>query len=329
MSMKTIIPLLLALSAFWLGGQGPASAQVYPTHPITLIVPFAAGGPTDVTSRIVGEHMSRTLGQQLVIENVPGAGGTVGSTRNMRATPDGYTIQMGQMGTHAGSVALYPNLAYKPDSDFEPIGLVVDQAVVIFGRKDFPPKDLKEFVTYVKANADKLNVGHAGVGSISHFTCLMLDSILGVKPTMVPFGGAGPALNAMLGSQVDYMCDSISDVVQQIQAGTIKGYAVASPKRNPALPNVPTTVEAGLPEYQATGWYALFAPKGIPVLAQMRLTAALDKALDDEGVRKRLADLGCDIPEPARRGPQALTALVKSEIARWTPVIKAANVKME
>jgi tripartite-type tricarboxylate transporter receptor subunit TctC len=329
MTTKRLIPLLLALSAFWLGGHGPASAQGYPTHPITLIVPFAAGGPTDVTSRIIGEHMSRTLGQQLVIENVPGAGGTVGSTRNMRATPDGYTIQMGQMGTHAGSVALYPNLAYKPDSDFEPIGLVVDQAVVIFGRKDLPPKDLKEFVAYVKANADKLNVGHAGVGSISHFTCLMLDSILGVKPTMVPFGGAGPALNAMLGSQVDYMCDSISDVVQQIQAGTIKGYAVASPKRNPALPNIPTTIEAGLPEYQATGWYALFAPKGIPAPIAARLTAALDQALNDEGVRKRLADLGCDIPEPARRGPQALTALVKSEIARWTPVIKAANVKME
>jgi tripartite-type tricarboxylate transporter receptor subunit TctC len=294
-----------------------------------LIVPFAAGGPTDVTSRIIGEHMSRTLGQQLIIENVPGAGGTVGSTRNMRATPDGYTIQMGQMGTHAGAVALYPNLAYKPDSDFEPIGLVVDQAVVIFARKDFPPKDLKEFVAYVKANADKLNVGHAGVGSISHFTCLMLDSILGVKPTMVPFGGAGPALNAMLGSQVDYMCDSISDVVQQIQAGTIKGYAVGSPKRNPALPNIPTTIEAGLPEYQATGWYALFAPKGTPAPIAARLTGALDQALNDEGVRKRLADLGCDIPEPARRGPQALTALVKSEIARWTPVIKAANVKME
>jgi len=329
MTTKKIIPLLLALSAFWFGDQGPASAQVYPTHPITLIVPFAAGGPTDVTSRIIGEHMSRTLGQQLVIENVPGAGGTVGSTRNMRATPDGYTIQMGQMGTHAGSVALYPNLAYKPDSDFEPIGLVVDQAVVIFGRKDFPPNNLKEFVAYVKANADKLNVGHAGVGSISHFTCLMLNSILGVKPTMVPFGGAGPALNAMLGSQVDYMCDSISDVVQQIQGGTIKGYAVASPKRNPALPNIPTTIEAGLPEYQATGWYALFAPKGIPAPIAARLTAALNQALDDEGVRKRLADLGCDIPEPARRGPQALTALVKSEIARWTPVIKAANVKME
>lgn len=329
MTTKRIIPLLLALSAFCLGGHGPASAQVYPSHPINLIVPFAAGGPTDVTSRIIAEHMSRTLGQQLIVENVPGAGGTVGSTRNMRATPDGYTIQMGQMGTHAGAVALYPSLAYKPDSDFEPIGLVVDQAVVIFARKDFPPKDLKEFVTYVKANADKLNVGHAGVGSISHFTCLMLDSILGVKPTMVPFGGAGPALNAMLGGQVDYMCDSISDVVQQIQGGTIKGYAVGSPKRNPALPNIPTTQEAGLPEFQATGWYALFAPKGIPGPIAARLTTALDQALNDEGVRKRLAELGCDIPEPARRGPQALTALVKSEIARWTPIIKAANVKME
>jgi tripartite-type tricarboxylate transporter receptor subunit TctC len=329
MTTKRSIPLLLALTAVCFDGHSPTSAQVYPSHPITLIVPFAAGGPTDVTSRIVGEHMSRTLGQQLVIENVPGAGGTVGSTRNMRATPDGYTIQMGQMGTHAGAVALYPSLAYKPDSDFQPIGLVVDQAVVIFGRKDFPPNDLKEFVAYVKANADKLNVGHAGVGSISHFTCLMLDSILGAKPTMVPFGGAGPALNAMLGSQVDYMCDSISDVVQQIQGGTIKGYAIGSPKRNPALPNVPTTQEAGLPEFQATGWYALFAPKGIPGPIAARLTAALDQALDDEGVRKRLAELGCDIPEPARRGPQALTALVKSEVARWTPIIKAANVKME
>jgi tripartite-type tricarboxylate transporter receptor subunit TctC len=329
MTTKRIIPLLLALSVFGIGGHSPTFAQVYPSHPITLIVPFAAGGPTDVTSRIVGEHMSRTLGQQLVIENVPGAGGTVGSTRTMRATPDGYTIQMGQMGTHAGSVALYPSLAYKPESDFEPIGLVVDQAVVIFARKDFPAKDLSEFVAYVKANADKLNVGHAGVGSISHFTCLLLDSILGAKPTMVPFGGAGPALNAMLGSQVDYMCDSISDVVQQIQGGTIKGYAVGSPKRNPALPNIPTTKEAGLPEFQATGWYALFAPKGTPSPIVARLTGALDQALDDAGVRKRLAELGCDIPEPARRGQQALAALVKSEIARWTPVIKAANVKME
>jgi tripartite-type tricarboxylate transporter receptor subunit TctC len=312
-----------------LGGIGSAAAQNYPTRPVTLIVPFAAGGPTDVTARIIGEHMGRTLGQQFVVENMPGAGGTVGSTRAMRATPDGYTIQMGQMGTHAGSVALYPNLAYKPDSDFAPIGLVVDQAVVIYGRKDFPPNNLKEFVAYVKANADKLNVGHAGVGSISHFTCLMLDSVLGVKPTMVPFSGAGPAINAILGGQTDYMCDSISAIVQQIQSGNVKGYAVATPKRNAALPNLPTTIEAGLPEFQAAGWYALFAPKATPKPILETLTAALDKALDDPGVQKRLSELGCDIPDKSRRGPEALTAFVKSEIARWTPVIKAANVKAE
>jgi tripartite-type tricarboxylate transporter receptor subunit TctC len=236
---------------------------------------------------------------------------------------------MGQMGTHAGSVGLYPNLAYKPDVDFAPIGLVVDQAVVIFARKDFPPTDFKEFVTYVKANGDKLNVGHAGIGSISHFTVLLLNSTLGVKPTMVPFSGAGPAINALLGSQVDYMTDSIVSPVQQIRAGTAKGYAVASPARNPALPDLPTTREAGLPEFQATGWYALFAPKATPKPILDKLTDALDKALDDENVRKRLVDLGCDIPPKERRGQEALARLVKSEIARWTPVIRAANVKIE
>jgi tripartite-type tricarboxylate transporter receptor subunit TctC len=322
------VSLALAFAAASAGSKS-AMAQAYPTRAVTMIVPFAAGGPTDVTARIIGEHMSRTLGQPVVIENMPGAGGTVGSTRAMRATPDGYTIQMGQMGTHAGSVALYPNLAYKPDSDFAPIGLVVDQAVVIFGRRDFPPNNLQEFVAYVKGNADKINVGHAGVGSISHFTCLMLNSVLGVKPTMVPFGGAGPAMNALLLGQTDYMCDSISIVVPQIQGGSVKGYAVATPRRNAALPNLPTTKEAGLPEFQAAGWYALFAPKATPKPIQERLTAALDKALDDPGVQKRLADLGCDIPEKARRGPEPLTAFVKSEIARWTPVIKAANVKAE
>jgi tripartite-type tricarboxylate transporter receptor subunit TctC len=320
--------MAVALTATLALIQG-AAAQVYPTHPVTMIVPFAAGGPTDVTARIVGEHMSRTLGQQFVIENMAGAGGTVGSTRAMRATPDGYTIQMGQMGTHAGSVALYPRLAYNPETDFAPIGLVVDQAVVIYGRKDFPPNNLKEFIAYVKANADKLNVGHAGVGSISHFTCLMLSSVLGIKPTMVPFSGAGPAINAILGGQTDYMCDSIAAIAQQIQSGNVKAYAVGTPQRNPAIPNVPTTIEAGLPEFQAAGWYALFAPKATPKPILDTLTAALDKALDDPGVQKRLGDLGCDIPDKSRRGPQALAALVKSEIARWTPVIKAANIKIE
>jgi tripartite-type tricarboxylate transporter receptor subunit TctC len=311
-----------------LAACGNAVGQVYPSHPITFVVPFAAGGPTDVTARIVGEHMSRTLGQQLVIENVAGAGGTIGSTRVMRATPDGYTIEMGQMGTHAGAVGLYSNLAYKPDVDFEPIGLAVDQAVVIFARKDLPPNTLTEFVTYVKANAARLNIGHGGVGSISHFTCLLLNSLLGVQPTMVPFTGAAPAVNALLGGQVDYMCDTIPDVVQQAQSGNIKVYAVGSYKRNPALPNIPTTKEAGLTGFQATAWFGLFAPKGAPKPILDKLTDALDKALDDAGVRKRLVDLGCDIPEKERRGQQALATLVKSEIARWTPVIKAANIRM-
>jgi tripartite-type tricarboxylate transporter receptor subunit TctC len=212
----------------------PAAAQAdYPRRPITLIVPFAAGGPTDVISRIVAEHMSRTLGQPIIIENIVGAGGTTATTRAMRAAPDGYTIEMGHMGTHAASVALYPNLAYKPDADFAPIGLVAGTPVLILARKDFPPKDLKELTSYVKANVDKLNMAHAGVGSVSFTTCLLLNSILGVKPTSIPFNGTGPALTALISGQVDYMCDQIVNVVQQINAGQIKAYAIGTAERNP------------------------------------------------------------------------------------------------
>jgi tripartite-type tricarboxylate transporter receptor subunit TctC len=319
--------LLRALAAaFAIGLAAPAAAQSdYPTRPITAIVPFAAGGPTDVITRIVAENMSRTLGQTIVVENIVGAGGTTASTRAMRAKPDGYTIIMGHMGTHAASVALYPNLAYKPDVDFAPIGLVAGTPVLILARKDFPPKDLKEFITYVKANVDKLNMAHAGVGSVSFTTCLLLNSILGVKPTAVPYQGTGPALTALISGQVDYMCDQIVNVVQQIQAGQIKAYAIGTAERNPALPNVPTSKEAGLPEFQAQAWNALFAPKGTPQPILDKLTAALDKALDDEQTRKRLLDLGSVLPDKAGRGQPALTALVKSEIARWTPIIKASG----
>jgi tripartite-type tricarboxylate transporter receptor subunit TctC len=304
----------------------PAAAQAdYPRRPITLIVPFAAGGPTDVISRIVAENMARTLGQPIIIENIVGAGGTTATTRAMRAAPDGYTIEMGHMGTHAASVALYPNLAYKPDVDFVPIGLVAGTPVLILARKDFPPKDLKEFTSYVKANADKLNMAHAGVGSVSFTTCLLLNSILGVKPTSIPFNGTGPALTALISGQVDYMCDQIVNVVQQINGGQIKAYAIGTAERNPALPNVPTTKEAGLPEFQAQAWNALFAPKGTPQPILDKLTDALDKALDDEQTRKRLLELGSVLPDKAGRGQQALAALVKSEIARWTPVIKSAG----
>src|SRR5664279_1246423 len=305
--------------------SAPATAQSdYPTRPITLIVPFAAGGPTDVVARIVGNHMSRTLGQPIVVENVVGAGGTTGGTRAMRSRPDGYTIIMGHLGTHAASVALYPNLAYSPSDDFEPIGIAASLPVLILTRKNFPAKDLKEFVSYLRDNGSKLNMAHAGVGSVSFTTCLLLNSIVGIKPTMTPFQGTGPAMNALVAGRVDYMCDQVVSVVPQIQAGTIKAYAVGTAARNPALPNVPTSAEAGLPEFQASAWNALFAPKGTPPAIVAKLTAALSKALDDPDTRKQLLDLGSDIPNREQRTPQALAELVKSEIAKWTPIIKAA-----
>jgi tripartite-type tricarboxylate transporter receptor subunit TctC len=306
-----------------------AIAQAYPTRPVTMIVPFAPGGTTDVAGRIVGGYLSRTLGQQFVVENVVGAGGTTGTTRTMRASPDGYTIQVGQLGTHAAAVAFYPNLAYRPDVDFEPIGRIAGLPIVLTARKDFPANDLKEFIAYVKANAGRLNAAHAGVGSITHATCLLLHSLLGVRPTLVPFNGAAPAMNALLGGQVDYISNAIPDAVQPILSGLAKGYAISTGERSPSLPNVPTSKEAGLPDFDASAWNALFAPKGTPKAVLDTLTDALDKALDDEIVRKRLLDIGCDIPAKSKRGQQPLAVLVKSEIARWTPIITAANLKAE
>jgi len=305
----------------------PAAAQTdYPNQPITVTVPFAAGGPTDTITRIVGEHMSRTLGQQLVIENVVGAGGTTATTRVKRANPDGYTIMTGHMGTHAAAVGLYPNLAYNPVTDFDPIGLIAGTPILILAKKDFPAKDLEEFVAHVKANGSKLNEAHAGVGSVSFTTCLLLNDLLGLKPTRIPYTGTGPSMNALVAGQVDYMCDQIVNAVPQVQAGAIKAYAVATPERNPALPDVATTKEGGLPEYQVSAWNALFGPKGTPKVALDKLTDALDKALDDPAVRKRLLDLGSDIPGPEGRGQQALAAHVKAEVERWTPILKAAGV---
>jgi tripartite-type tricarboxylate transporter receptor subunit TctC len=316
--------LAIGLVAFGMASV-PAVAQDYPSRTITVIVPFAAGGPTDVIARVVTTHMSTTLGQQFIIENVLGAGGTTGSVRAMRAAPDGYTIMMGHMGTHAASVALFPKLAYKPDVDFEPIGMAAGTPVVILGKKDFPPKDLREFIPYVKANVAKLNMAHAGVGSVSFTTCLLLNHILQIKPVSVPFNGTGPAMNALVGGQVDYMCDQIVNVVPQVLGGTIKAYAVGTPERNPALPDLPTTIEAGLPDFQASAWNGLFAPRGTSKPILDKLSAALDKALDDEMTRQRLLDLGSDIPDKARRGQQPLATLVTSEIGRWTPVINAAG----
>jgi putative tricarboxylic transport membrane protein len=302
-----------------------AQAQTYPIRNITMIVPFAAGGPTDVVARIVTGQMAPGLGQSIIIENVVGAGGTTGAARAARAANDGYTLITGHMGTHAASVPLYPKLAYHPEKNFEPVALLAGTPILILARKDFPPKDLKEFVAYVKANAEKVNAAHAGIGSVSHVSCELLNSILEIKPVGVPFNGTGPAMNALVAGQVDYMCDQIVNAVPQINAGTIKAYAVATPERNPSLLNVPTTTEAGLPAFQAQAWNAIFAPKGTSpdIIAKLNFSAA--KALDDETVKKRLLELGSVIPAPADRTPQALGRLVKNEIAKWTPVLKPAT----
>lgn len=290
-----------------------------------MIVPFAAGGPTDVVARIVGEHMSRTLGQQVVVENVAGAGGTTGITRGATSAPDGYTIMMGHMGTHGAAPALYPNMKYDPTKDFTPIGLAAGTPIVIVAKKDFPANDLKGFIDHVTKNADKMNMAHAGIGSVSHTTGVLLNSIIKAKPTAVAYRGTGPALNDLMSGTVDFMTDQIVNVAPQITGGTIKAFAIATPERSPALPNVPTTKEAGLPEYQVSAWNAIFAPKGIPADVAAKLVSALDKALDDETTRKRLADLGGVIPNKEERSPQALQKLVESEVARWTPVLKGVT----
>jgi len=320
--MKRLLAALAAMLAF---AAQNASAQKYPERPVTMIVPFSAGGPTDSVARIVAEHMSKTLGQQIVIENVTGAGGTTGTARAAQASPDGYTIMMGHMGTHGAAPAMYPKLRYDPTKDFEPVGLAAGTPILIVARKDFQPKDLKEFIAHLKANKDKVNQAHAGVGSVSHTTCVLLSSILGVKTTVVAYKGTGPALNDLVGGQVDYMCDQVVNVIEQVRAGTIKAYAIATEERSPALPDLPTTKEAGLPEFEVSAWNAIFAPKGTPKEIVAKLNDAYQKALADEGVRKRLLDLGSVLPAKEQQTPEALGALVKSEVARWTPILKEAS----
>ncbi|MFB3818263.1 MAG: tripartite tricarboxylate transporter substrate-binding protein [Candidatus Methylomirabilales bacterium] len=325
MTKKLLGVLGLAAAALGLLA-GPVQAQNYPTRPITVIVPFAAGGPTDVVARIVGDHMSRSLGQQVVVENVIGAGGTTGISRGAAATPDGYTIMMGHMGTHGAAPALYKNLKYDPAKDFEPIGIAAGTPILVVARNDFPPKTLKEFIAHVKAAGDKVNEGHAGVGSVSFTTCSMFNVMTGAKPTRVPYSGTGPVINDMLAGKLDYACDQIVNLATQIQGGKIKAYAIATEKRSPALPDVPTSTEAGLPEFKVSAWNALFAPKGTPKEIVAKLNDALSKALSDPATRKRLEDLGGVIPEGRERTPEHLKQFVASELDRWGKTLKTAGV---
>jgi tripartite-type tricarboxylate transporter receptor subunit TctC len=303
----------------------PAIAQDFPNKPVTLVVPFGAGGPTDVIARVVGEHMSKTLGQQVVVENVAGAGGTTGSARVMGAAPDGYTIVMGNMGTHAAAPSIYPDLKYKPEADFTPIGMAGITPIVIIVKKDLPAKDVKELIDYLKANADKVNSGHAGAGSVSDVTCELLKAQLGLpKINEVAYKGTGPALNDLVAGQIDFMCDQITNSVPQVLAGEIRALAIATPARSPALPNVPTTTEAGLPDYQISGWNALFAPKGTPADIQAKLVDALAKALDDPATAKKLTDLGTVIPDAKERTPDGLAGIVVRDMKLLEGPLKAA-----
>jgi tripartite-type tricarboxylate transporter receptor subunit TctC len=317
----------VAAALVLLAGITTSQAADYPSRTVTIIVPFAAGGPADVTGRIVADIFARHLGQSFVVENVGGAGGTVGSLRAARAQPDGYTLISGHMGTHAAAPMFYPNLGYDPEKDFEPVGLIATQPELLVVRKSLPVNNLKEFAEYARKNEKKLNMGHAGVGSVSYLGCLLLNSALGIHPTLVPFTGTAPVMNAILAGNVDYDCDPILGPLPHVRAGTVKALAIATKKRSKLLPDVPTSYEQGFPQFDCAPFYAVFAPKGTPKTVIDKLAAALDKGLDEPAVQKRFSDLGAVIAEPNERGPKALAALVHTEIERLKPIVAAARAK--
>lgn len=321
MTMKA---LALGLAGALTISLGAAAQAPYPNRPITMVVPFAAGGPTDTVARLIGQSMTQTLGQQVVIENVGGAGGTLGAARVAKATADGYTVLLHHIG-HATSATLYRKLPYDTIGDFEPIGLVTDVPMTIIAKKDLPPNNFQELVAYMKANKDKVSLANAGVGAASHLCGMLFQSAIQTVVTTVPYRGTGPAMNDLTGGHVDVMCDQTTNTTGQITAGAVKAYAVTSPARLATLPNLPTVVEAGIPQLQVAVWHGLYAPKGTPKPAIDRLVVALQAALQDATVKARFADLGTEPVALARATPDALRAHLKAEIDRWAPIIKAAG----
>ena len=318
-------PRFAIVAAAALMAAVPTQAQQYPQRPITMIVPFAAGGPTDVLARVLGQHMSQTLGQSIVVEDVTGAGGTLGAARAAKAAPDGYTLVMGNLGTHAASVGLYPKLPYDPRADFEPIMVVATTPMVLVVKKDLPVSTLKDVIALAKQR--KITQGNAGTGSASHLTTLLYVSLTHADLQVVPYRGLSQAMNDLLAGQIDTMFDQVISSSPHILNGGVKPIAVTSPTRAKAIPDVPTTIEAGLPELQTLTWTALFAPKGTPQPIIERLNAAVDQAMKDPAVAKRLDELGADLPAPGeQRSPQALGRLVAAEVAKWVPLIRAAGV---
>jgi tripartite-type tricarboxylate transporter receptor subunit TctC len=323
---KAIIHLMTSLALAVLTAAD-GQAQTYPIRSVGLVVPFSQGGPTDATGRIVADIFTRHLGQQFNIINIDGAGGTTGSLRVARARPDGYTLVLGHMGSHAAAPALYPDLGYSPLKDFEPVGLIAEQPQLLTVRKDFPASNLKEFAAYAKANADKIYMGHAGVGSVSYIGCVLLNSAIGIRPLMMAFSGTAPVMRGIVAGTMDYVCDPVLGQLPHILAGQAKALAIATRKRSHLLPNVPTSFEQGMPEFDCAPFYAVFAPKGTPREIIDKLANALNKGLDEPTVQKRFADLGANIAESTRRGPGALALLVYAERARLTPILNAASAK--
>lgn len=314
---------LMAVGALALSA-GAAFAQDYPSRAITMIVPFSAGGPTDTVARIIGETMSRDLGQQIVIENVGGAGGTLGAGRVAKAEADGYTILLHHIGM-ATSASLYRKLPYDPLGAFDYVGLVTDVPMVLVARPNFEPTDLKGLIEYVKANKDKVTYANAGIGAASHLCGMLFMSAIETPLTTVPYKGTGPALTDLLGGQVDFMCDQTTNTTNQIKEGKIKAYATTTAEQLEALPNVPPAAKAGLPNFEVGIWHGIYAPKGTPPEAVERLSASLKKALADENVKTRFAQLGTAPSTQEEATPAALKAKLEGEIARWKPVIEAAG----
>jgi tripartite-type tricarboxylate transporter receptor subunit TctC len=305
-----------------------ATAQSYPSRPVTLVLPFAAGGPTDTLARILADRMRVTLGQPVIVENVTGAAGTISMGRVVRAAPDGYTLSMGPWNSHVLTGALY-TLAFDLQKDLQPIALIANNPSVIVSKSAAPATNLKELIAWIKANPDKLSAGTSGVGAATHVAGVLLQQLTGTRFQFVPYRGAGPAVQDLVAGQIDLMIDQISNVLGQVRAGRIRGYAVTSKTRALVAPELPTVDEAGLPDFHISVWHGLWAPKSIPKDVVSKLNGAVVEALADANVRARFVEIGQEIYPIDQQTPDALAALHKAEIEKWWPIIKAAGIKAE
>jgi tripartite-type tricarboxylate transporter receptor subunit TctC len=308
---------------------GTASAQNYPTRPVTMIIPFAAGGPQDTINRVVAQRLSEILGQQVIIENVGGAGGMTGSKRVADAAPDGYTFGVGSVGTHAQNQTLYKRPAYNSVTDFTHIALIAETPIALTVRKDLPVNNFKDFVTYAKANQGKMQFGSAGPGSATHLGCVVLNSVLGINPTHVPYRGTGPAMQDLHGGRIDYLCEIINTAKPHIESGAIKALAIMTKERSPVLPNLPTALEQGTPNLEAYTWSAAFMPRGVPDEVANKLNASIVETLKTGWVRDRLLGMGAEVVSDDRMTRQYLAGFVKSEIEKWAVPIKASGVSVD